>query len=1005
MSASSRSRRRAAAAAATLGVVLAALPTAASAGYLPAVAGPAGLTVTGTADAGLTELAEDSAFEDGAYVVVMDDAPVAAYTGGVTGYAATRPAAGEKFDPTTADANRYRGLLKKEQERVIAAIGVEARQRFTDTVSGFAATLTATQAEALAKQPGVLGVAPDELMQPDTAVSPDVLGLSGEDGVWERLGGVENLRNGAGSGVVVGIIDSGIRPEHPSFADLGLRAAPSSGWRGVCDAGEEDDFACSDKLVGARFYAETFAANNELAEYESLSPLDVDGHGTHTASTAAGNAGVEAVIDDISYGEISGMAPAARVAAYKVCWDSTTGGGCYGSDSVAAIEDAVADGVDVLNFSISGTLTNVLDPVELAFLGAAEAGVFVAASAGNSGPGVSTVAHPSPWVTTVAASTHNVMEATLVTGDGQRYIGASVQGEIATDTAMVLSEDIPADGASVEDAGLCVPSSLDPAGAAGKIVVCDRGVIARVDKSAAVEQAGGVGMVQLNVTESSLDADIHAVPSVHLSHTYRDAVRAYVRTAENPVGRILDTNEGTTTEVPEVAGFSSRGPSLAAGGDLLKPDVSAPGVSVLAGYSPELGGMDFNFVSGTSMSSPHVAGLAALVIQEHPRWSPMAVKSAMMTTADAHASAASSDPFASGAGFVDPTEFLDPGLVYETDSQDWWDFLAGQGVVWGDGTPVSDNPVDASDLNLPSIAIGQLVGSQTVTRTITNVTGRTATFTAATTGLDGLEVTVSPETLTLKKGASAEVAITVAGTDATRMGAYAKGELVWTGSDGSSVGSPVVVRPVPASAPAIVTAPAGASDVDIEILPGFSGTIGTDVDGLAAGEVTAATAPDTAGADGAAAIVAGNVHSQDFTIGTDRPLVRVELRSTNPDGDDLDLFLTRKGQTQILASAATGAADEVLTIDNFPSGEWTIHVQAWAVEDGTPEAEFDVRFFEVPDADTGNLTLDPSELVVSRGQPATVTALLPGDETVPYFGRVNFTSGGATVASTLVSVG
>ncbi|WP_127125198.1 S8 family peptidase [Georgenia sp. SYP-B2076] len=992
----SRLRRRGLAATAAVGVVVAGALPAAAAPADPA-APPAPVTTTEPAPGGAPP-----AFEDGRYVVVMKDQPVIGYEGGTPGYAKTKPAKGEKFAPGTPEAGRYRGHLKDKQKKAARSVGATPTYSYTDAVSGFAAELTARQATALAKQPGVLAVAPDELRQPDTATSPDVLGLTGKRGVWDELGGTKNLRKGAGSGVVVGVIDTGIRPESPSFADNGMPKV--KGFSGACETGEPADFSaddCTNKLVGARYYVDGFGADN-IADFESLSPLDVDGHGTHTASTAAGNHGVAATIDGAPAGRISGMAPAAHVAAYKVCWEDKAGageGGCANSDSIAAIDQAVADGVDVINYSISGTSTNYLDAVELAFMFAADGGVFVAASSGNSGPGVSTTAHPSPWLTTVAASTHAILEHTLVTGDGARYIGSSVTGGIATDTPLVLADSI-ATGATAA-AALCLPGSIDPARAAGKIVVCDRGENPRGEKSQVVAAAGGVGMVLVNTTPNSLDTDVHAVPTVHLAETSRPALRAYVSTHPAPTGRILETNEGSTTLVPEVAGFSSRGPSLAGDGDLLKPDVSAPGVGVLAAYSPTQGGRDFDYLSGTSMSSPHIAGLAALLKQAHPRWSPMAIKSAMMTTADDHASAASSDPFASGAGFVDPDEFLNPGVVYDSDQADWWDFLAGQGVTYADGTPVSRNPIDASNLNTPSIAVGALVGEQTVTRTLTNATNKQATFTARVDGLAGVGVKVSPSKVTLKNGRSADVTITFTTTTAT-LGEYATGHLTWTGSNGTAARSPIVVKPVALAAPAQVSAPVDAAGVEIPVEVGFAGTLSARVFGLVPGLVTAATARN-AGGTGFDAADPRN-YTQDFTVGDGAPLVRIELRSAHP-GDDLDLYVTAKGSTTPIASAATGSADEVLQVGDLPPGEYTIHVQAWAVADAAPSTTLDVRLFQVPDADAGTLVLDRPTRRVAPGDQVTFAGALATDGVTPYFGQVELYNGSEKVGVTSVSVG
>ena len=225
------------------------------------------------------------------------------------------------------------------------------------------------------------------------------------------------------------------------------------------------------------------------------------------------------------FGSISGIAPRARIAAYKVCWETGAGGSCFNSDSVAAIDQAVADGVDVINFSISGSQTSFRDPVEVAFLFAADAGVFVSASAGNAGPASSTVAHPSPWLTTVAAGTHDRnYDAVLTLGNGTTVTGSSVN-QVATGPApFVYAGDVGLPGADPTQVILCYSSAdggnvLDPAKVAGKIVLCDRGVTARVNKSLAVKEAGGIGMVLANTSANTLNAEVHSVPTVHVAHT------------------------------------------------------------------------------------------------------------------------------------------------------------------------------------------------------------------------------------------------------------------------------------------------------------------------------------------------------------------------------------------------------------------------------------------------------------------------------------------------------
>ncbi len=498
--------------------------------------------------------------------------------------------------------------------------------------NGFAAELTEAQAQKLAQMPGVLAVTKDEIRKMDTASTPAFLGLTGSTGFWAT--------KAKGEGVVIGIIDSGVWPEHPSFSDrtgsngnatkdgkLDYQQLP--GWNGKCTPGEAFNAShCNQKLIGAQFFNAGFGGNAGIKAqfpYEFNSARDADGHGSHTASTSGGNANVAATGPAAVFGSINGIAPRARISAYKVCWGNNGEGGCSGVDNVAAIDQAVADGVDVINYSISGTSTNFRDPVEIAFLFAADAGVFVAASAGNDGPTASTVAHPSPWITTVAAGTHNRDgQGSVTLGNGVTYFGASVAAALAS-KPLIDSTAAGLPGANPAALALCFTAGdnggtpvLDPAKVAGKIVVCDRGVNARIDKSAAVLTAGGVGMILINTSPNSINADLHSVPTVHLQNTDRAAVKAYAGGA----GATAAINAAAivfNAAAPFTAAFSSRGPLLAGNGDLLKPDIIAPGQDIVAAVSP-IGnnGRLFDPISGTSMSSPHVAGLAALLKELKP---------------------------------------------------------------------------------------------------------------------------------------------------------------------------------------------------------------------------------------------------------------------------------------------------------------------------------------------------------------------------------------------------
>src|SRR6266481_5711312 len=402
------------------------------------------------------------------YIVQMSESPVIDYKGDIPGFKATKPAKGQKIDPASGDVAAYTSLLDRRHDDVVAKAGGRKVYDYRYTFNGFAAELTSAQAEALKGVAGVVAVSKDELQFADTSSTPAFLGLSDPGGLWDQLGGFGQ----AGEDIIIGLIDSGVWPEGLSVSDrtgtngngtqdgkLDYHQIP--GFHGKCTPGEQFPASkCNQKLIAAQWFDAAWGGDAALKAqrpWEFISARDYNGHGSHTSSTAGGNHGVLGTGAAAVFGPMSGMAPRARIAMYKALWstkDASTASG-FTSDLVAAIDQAVADGVDVINYSISGSLTNFLDPAEIAFLNAANAGVFVAASAGNSGPTASTVAHPSPWITTVAAGTHSRNGTGSVTlGNGQTKSGASVATAVAS-SPLINSSDAGMAGANPVNVDLC----------------------------------------------------------------------------------------------------------------------------------------------------------------------------------------------------------------------------------------------------------------------------------------------------------------------------------------------------------------------------------------------------------------------------------------------------------------------------------------------------------------------------------------------------------------------
>ena len=941
------------------------------------------------------------------YIVRLAEMPVAAYDGEIKGYKATRPMKGRKLNPQSSDVKAYSGYLTSRHDDVLKSVGGKSKlYSYKYAYNGFAATLTKKQADSLRSKPGVLTVVADELMKPDTISTSGMLGL--ESGIWNDLGGQDN----AGEGVIVGIIDSGIWPENPSFSDRGgvnpvgkdgkLNFRQIPGWHGKCTPGQNFPASkCNQKLIGAQWFNAGFGGNAGISSafpYEFLSTRDADGHGSHTASTAAGNSGVPVNISGIS-GTASGMAPRARIAAYKVCW-GVGEGGCFGSDSVAAIDQAVIDGVDVLNFSISGSTTSFLDQVEVAFLFAADAGVFVAASAGNSGPGASTVAHNSPWLTTVAAGTHDRgYEATITTGDANSYTGASI-GSGAGPADFVYSSDVVASGADSEEGRKCYPGTLDSAAATGKIVLCDRGDIARVDKSLAVAQAGGIGMVLANVSPGSLNADNHSVPSIHVDVATGNALRAYAQTTGAKA--TISAGVQIVAEASEIAGFSSRGPALAGEGDLLKPDIMAPGVDVIAAISPySAGGENFAAYSGTSMSSPHMAGLAALMKQAHPSWSPAAIKSAFMTTATQQTNKGNpiaGDAFGYGAGFVQPNAAVDPGLVYDAGFIDWLGFLCVTGQLEAGFCP--GIAIDPSNLNYPSIAIGSLVGSQVVRRTVTNV-GATGSYTPTVDGLAGIDVSISPSILDLDAGEQASYQVTFA-TNGAPVDAYVHGGITW--SDGThNVRSPVAVKPVKLAVPGEVTETGTSGSTDFDVVFGYTGDYSANFNGLVAADTQAGTVVDDPANDINTALGTGvgvTFHLVDSS--TTGPLTRISLFNDYTDGDDdLDMYVWTYPGFNFVGSSGSGSSAEQVDVVHPNSSLYFVAVHGWET-DGS-DSNYTL-FSWSPDADEGN-TIMTAPAAATAGTTGNISLSWGGlDPAKKHMGVVVHKEGVSELKQTVIRV-
>jgi minor extracellular serine protease Vpr len=637
----------------------------------------------------------------------------------------------------------------REQDAVLDALaGLDAPPpvyRWTTALNGFAVRLDAEQAARVASLPQVRSVERDTVRPvADATALPTRL---------TRPATVTGPERG-GAGVVIGVVDTGLAPDSPVFAQRSALRTPAT-FGGGCETTPDWHAAeCSGKVVGARTYVAGFGEDH-LRAATSVSPRDLDGHGTRTASLAAGNALVPVVVDGERLGTFGGQAPDAQLAIYKACWSAPdpADDGCSAADLVSAVDDATREGVDVLTLAVGGP--SEVDTLERALLGASEAGVVVVGAAGNDGTG--SVAHTSPWVTTVGGTDGDVRRGEVVLSDGRSLAGAMQSRRSVGTSRLVLAGTAAADGASADDARVCTPGSLDASRVAGAVVVCERGRVGRVDKSRAVALADGTGMVLLNSGPGSVDADLHSVPTVHLAAAPARRLRAWL--ASDPSGRVRLRPLSAAGTHPRVASFSGSGD----GAGTHKPDLVAPSSSVLAAV-PDAAG-SWEVASGTSAATAHTAGVAALLLGRGK--SPAVVRSALVTTA----LPLRDGVLRGGTGLLRPAAAADPGLAYVVEDDDY--------RAWLDE--------GKAGLNTPSVVLSG--GQPTTTRRVTNVTGRRLYFSSSTEGFRR-DVAVRPAAVRLGPGESVTFRVQVSARGRSRLD---DGYVVWRGATGTVTRIPVVL--------------------------------------------------------------------------------------------------------------------------------------------------------------------------------------------------------------------
>ncbi|KAJ8766203.1 hypothetical protein K2173_021720 [Erythroxylum novogranatense] len=667
--------------------------------------------------------------------------------------------------------------------------------------NGFAAKLLDEEVEKMKGMEGVISLIPNQILKLHTTRSWNFMSFSESQ---------SNLLAPQEGDVIVGLLDTGIWPESASFSDYNMTAPPAK-WKGTC---QNVNFTCNNKIIGARYYK---SHNSSKNSDDIISPRDTEGHGSHTASTAAGREVSGASYYGLAEGTARGGVPNARIAVYKVCWSF----GCSSVDILKAFDDAIADGVDIISVSLGSgwPVPYMEDVIAIGAFHAMRRGILTSNSAGNSGPYPYSVSNYSPWSLTVAASTiDRKFVSQVVLGNGQIYLGNSINSFNLNGTSysLVWGGDAAnySAGADTDIARYCYPGVLNSYKVSGKIVFCEslNDGSPSLNDGSAILSSNGVGVIMADSFFSDV-AFSYPLPATVISTEDAQKILEYIRSTENPTATILIGETWKDIVAPHVVSFSSRGPNPITP-DILKPDLTAPGVDILAAWSPiappsiyfdDKRSVDFNIISGTSMSCPHVSGAAAHVKAAHPNWSPAAIKSALMTTAFVV------DPnkhpeleFAYGSGHINLTAAIQPGLVYNTSEADYINFLCKQGynttdirLITGDNSSYCNSTVPgrAWDLNYPSFALavedGQPINA-VFTRTVTNVGSPNSTYTASWNIPSLFNVTVDPPVLTFSNIGEAKTFWVSVNGPVISQQPIVSGAIVWK-DDVYVVRSPLVV--------------------------------------------------------------------------------------------------------------------------------------------------------------------------------------------------------------------
>ncbi len=983
-----------------------------------------------------------------------------------------------RFQKDSAGVQAYAAELESEQDRVLAKAGRGAQKIYSYKygLNGFAARMTVVQAQKLKGQDEVLNVWEDEVRPLATRHSASFLGL------FDAVGGLRSERELDGEGIVIGIVDSGIAPEHPALQDtraadrprlcksswaetslLGVwlcgrydRApdvlafdAPEN-WSGACETGERFEASnCNNKLIGARWFIDGAENSGAIHENEFRSPRDADGHGTHTATTAAGNRSSASIFGTL-IGDVEGMAPRARVAVYKACWlrPSDSRASCNTSDLANAIDAAVADGVDVISYSVGSSMREITAPDDVALMAAAKAGIIAVVAAGNEGPNLATIGSPAgaPWVITTGASTRNgesSVEAMQVESP------STIAGKYATREALfspALSERDPIEaslvladdgdttlssGASGVASDGCQPL-INSAEMQGNIALLQRSGCLFTDMIRNAEDAGAIAAIVYNIaggpvvmfgTEGLVD-----IPALMIGQADGNLILAELD-AGNEVSVILEKSLLLTTADTGniMAQFSARGPGPIP--DILKPDVTAPGVNIIAGFTPDPAnakpGENYAYLSGTSMSTPHVAGVAALLRQAHPQWSAAAIRSALVTTAHQELrlpdGITRANPFDFGGGHIVPNKAYSPGLVYDASDDDFDAFACGIASPAVSATRCTElgaagYSMLARDLNQPAISLSRLAYQETISRRVTSVSDEPESFTVEISAPPGIDVVVTPATIGLGPGQSASFDVTFTYVSGP-MDLWRFGAITWVSED-HEVRSTIAVKPASITAPKEITTFGGTGQQTFPVLFGYDGSYSPGVHGLTQAFIRDPSIEPPGFVDNDVTRtftrrLSGGVTQHIRRVVDNQLYARFALYDALTDGeDDLDLYVYYCGPTGAsctkVGESGNLTSEERVDLIRPAAGLYAVYVHGFETDEvtGGPGANYSLLAwsFGIND-DRGNMTATGPALV-SAGTTADITIDWTGlNSNTIYLGGISHNTPQGLSELTIITIG